>query len=102
MKLMKKVKVLVLMFGGVSALWAESEPKMELFSPDGSHYVSFEVRRTASGTNELCYRVDYRGAPVIETSRAGLIWTIVSGKCHLECVIWNNLDVGWIIWTLIL
>ena len=44
MKLMKKVKVLVLMFGGVSALWAESEPKMELFSPDGSHYVSFVER----------------------------------------------------------
>lgn len=100
MKLMKKVKVLVLMFGGVSALWAESEPKMELFSPDGSHYVSFEVRRTASGTNELCYRVDYRGAPVIETSRAGLdmdnrVWEMSLGVRDLEqpgCWM-DNMDV---------
>ena len=100
MKLMKKVKVLVLMFGGVSALWAESEPTMELFSPDGSHYVSFEVRRTASGTNELCYRVDYRGAPVIETSRAGLdmdnrVWEMSLGVRDLEqpgCWM-DNMDV---------
>lgn len=88
------------MFGGVSALWAESEPKMELFSPDGSHYVSFEVRRTASGTNELCYRVDYRGAPVIETSRAGLdmdnrVWEMSLGVRDLEqpgCWM-DNMDV---------
>lgn len=100
MKLMKKVKVLVLMFGGVSALWAESEPKMELFSPDGSHYVSFEVRRTASGTNELCYRMDYRGASVIETSRAGLdmdnrVWEMSLGVRDLEqpgCWM-DNMDV---------
>ena len=38
MKLMKKVKVLVLMLGRIGIM-AESEPKMELFSPDGSHYV---------------------------------------------------------------
>ena len=100
MKLMKKVKVLVLMFGGVSALWAESEPKMELFSHDGSQYVSFEVRRTAAGTNELCYRVDYRGAPVIETSRAGLdmdnrVWEMSLGVRDLEqpgCWM-DNMDV---------
>ena len=66
-----------------------SEPKLELPSPDVSHHVSYEVRRTASGTNELCYRVDYRGAPVIETSRAGLdmenrVWVMSLGERDLE------------------
>ena len=42
------------------------------------------------------------GAPVIETSRAGLDMDNRVWEMSLGCVIWNNLDVGWIIWTLIL
>lgn len=86
---MKRVKTLALVFGCIPALWAGNGQKMELASPGGTHFVSFWSRQTASGTNELCYRVDYDGASVIETSRAGLdmdnrVWEMALGVRDLE------------------
>lgn len=86
---MKRVKTLALVFGCIPALWAGNGQKMELASPCGTHFVSFWSRQTASGTNELCYRVDYDGASVIETSRAGLdmdnrVWEMSLGVRDLE------------------
>lgn len=86
---MKRVKTLALVFGCIPALWAGNGQKMELASPGGTHFVSFWSRQTASGTNELCYRVDYDGVSVIETSRAGLdmdnrVWEMALGVRDLE------------------
>ena len=77
------------MFGCIPALWAGNGQKMELASPGGTHFVSFWSRQTASGTNELCYRIDYGGVSVIETSRAGLdmdnrVWEMALGVRDLE------------------
>lgn len=86
---MGKIKALLLVLGGASILYAGNGHKLDLCSPAGMHEVSFEVRQTASGTNELCYRVDYRGEPVITTSRAGLemdnrVWEMALGVRDLE------------------
>lgn len=97
---MKRVKTLALVFGCIPALWAGNGQKMELASPSGTHFVSFWSRQTASGTNELCYRVDYDGVSVIETSRAGLdmdnrVWEMALGVRDLEQpVCWmDNMEV---------
>lgn len=97
---MKRVKTLALVFGCIPALWAGNGQKMELASPGGTHFVSFWSRQTASGTNELCYRVDYDGVSVIETSRAGLdmdnrVWEMALGVRDLEQpVCWmDNMEV---------
>ena len=97
---MKRVKTLALVFGCIPALWAGNGQKMELASPGGTHFVSFWSRQTASGTNELCYRVGYDGVSVIETSRAGLdmdnrVWEMALGVRDLEQpVCWmDNMEV---------
>lgn len=86
---MEKVKALILVLGCVPALYAGNGYKLDLSSPDGRHEVSFWSRATASGVREVCYRVDYRGVPVIATSRAGLdmdnrVWEMALGVRDLE------------------
>lgn len=55
-----------------TSLTGEDGKELRLASPDGTHEVVFRQRQTAPQTGEVCYRVSYKGQPVVEESRAGL------------------------------
>lgn len=80
--------------------WAGNPKELKLASPDGKQSIVFGQKQVASERNELYYRVDYKGQPVIEDSRAGLemdnrIWEMALGVRNLkQPACWmDNLEV---------
>lgn len=69
---MKRTSFLCVAWLCVATLAARDGKELKLVSPDGNHAVAFWQERKAQGANEVCYRVDYKGQPVVEASRAGL------------------------------
>lgn len=92
-----------LMIGALAAstmVWAQTENRLKLASPDGSHTVSFSQQTTASGARQLRYEVGFRGVAVVEDSQAGLemdnrIWEMALGVRKLkQPACWmDNLEV---------
>ena len=72
-----------------SSLLAGNNKELKLASPNGTHEITFYQKQVSSTINELCYRVDFKGTPVVNESRAGL---------ELDNRIWEmageNLDYG--------
>lgn len=73
----------VLMILGTTA-FANVPAMLDLTSPGGLHHVTFYGKKSDSGANVLCYRVDYDGKQVVAESRAGLqldnrVWEMALG-----------------------
>lgn len=70
-------------------LFAEQAGKLKLESPDGTHCVMFWQKRASEKVNELYYQVDFKNAPVVMPSRAGVeldngIWEMALGVRDLK------------------
>lgn len=98
---MKNIKsaIIMLVFGS-SSLFAGNTKELKLASPDGTHEVAFYQKQTSPAVNELCYRITFKGKPVINESRAGLeldnrIWEMALGVRNLkQPACWmDNLEV---------
>lgn len=68
---------------------AGNSKELKLTSPNGTHEVLFKQKQISSEVNEILYQVSYKGAPVIEESRAGLgldnrIWEMALGVRNLK------------------
>lgn len=73
---------------GIS-LFAGNTKEMRLVSPGGTHAVAFWQEKSEAGVNELYYKVDYKGQPVVERSLAGLqmdnrVWEMALGVRNLK------------------
>lgn len=80
--------IIMLVFGS-SSLFAGNPKELKLASPDGTHEVAFYQKQTSPIVNELCYRVTFKGKPVINESRAGLeldnrIWEMALGARDIK------------------
>lgn len=92
-----------ILFGALAcavSAWADNPKELKLVSPNGKQSIVFGQRQVAPERNELYYRVDYKGQPVIEDSRAGLemdnrIWEMALGVRNLkQPACWmDNLEV---------
>ncbi len=86
---MKKIMILACILA-LSATWGVAkEKKLILFSPDGTHSVTFQQKELLGGIKELCYAVSYKGTPVVEASRAGVnldnrVWEMALGVRNLK------------------
>lgn len=97
---MKKVGILLGALACVATAWADGQKELKLSSPNGEQTVVFRQRQVGQGVNEVLYRVDYKGRPVVEESRAGLeldnrIWEMALGVRNLkQPACWmDNLEV---------
>lgn len=97
---MKKTTFLLGALLFATSLMGEDGKELRLASPDGTHEVVFRQRQTAPQTGEVCYRVSYKGQPVVEESRAGLeldnrAWEMALGVRDLkQPACWmDNLEV---------
>lgn len=79
--------ILVLAFS--FPLFAGNTKELKLASPDGTQEIRFYQKQVSPTVNELCYRVEYKGRPVLCESRAGMeldnrIWEMALGVRNLE------------------
>ncbi|WP_300700428.1 glycoside hydrolase family 97 protein [Bacteroides sp.] len=86
-------------------LAAETGKELRLTSPDGTQQVVFYQKQLSPQANELCYKVAFKGKPIIEESRAGLeldnrIWEMALGQRNLvQPASWmDNLEVDSVTW----
>lgn len=69
---MKKLAFLLGALIVAAPLLGENSKELRLASPDGTHEAIFWQRQLTPQTGEICYRISYKGQPVVEESRAGL------------------------------
>lgn len=86
---MKKIGLFLWAFVTTTALGAVSDKELKLISPDGNQTVAFRQKQVETDARELCYKVVYKGKPVVEESRAGLeldnrIWEMALGVRNLK------------------
>lgn len=85
---MKNISFAITLLTISASLAAENGKELRLASPDGTHQVVFYQKQLSSQANELCYKVAFKGKPVIQESRAGLeldnrIWEMALGQRNL-------------------
>lgn len=97
---MKNIGFAITLLTLSASLAAETGKELKLTSPDGTQQVEFYQKQLSSQTNELCYKVAYKGSPIIQESRAGLeldnrIWEMALGQRDLvQPAYWmDNLEV---------
>lgn len=95
-----------------TSLWASNAKELKLASPDGAHTVCFQQQQRSAETNEIYYRVSYKGLPVLEDSRAGIdldnrIWEMALGirdlkqpacwmdNLEVDSVTYSSADASW-------
>ena len=86
---MKNINSAIIMLAFSSTLLAENTKELKLASPNGTQEIVFYQKQISPTVNQLCYRVDYKGHPVINESRAGLeldnrIWEMALGARDLK------------------
>ena len=86
---MKNINSAIIMLAFSSTLLAENTKELKLSSPNGTQEIVFYQKQISPTVNQLCYRVDYKGHPVINESRAGLeldnrIWEMALGARDLK------------------
>ena len=69
---MKNISFAITLLTISVSLAAENGKELRLASPDGTHQVVFYQNQLSSQAKELCYKVAFKGKPVIQESRAGL------------------------------
>lgn len=83
---------------GIS-LYASLPVELKLASPDSSHQVCFYGRQTASGRNQVFYRVAYKNTPVLQESQVGLeldnrVWELALARKIQQPDCWmDNLEI---------
>ncbi len=97
---MKNISFAITLLTISVSLAAETNKELRLSSPNGTHQVVFYQKQLSPQVNELCYKVAFKGEPVIQESRAGLeldnrIWEMALGQRNLvQPVSWmDNLEV---------
>lgn len=97
---MKNISFAITLLTISVSLAAETGKELSLTSPDGTHQVVFYQNQLSPQASELCYKVAFKGKPVIEESRAGLeldnrIWEMALGQRNLvQPTSWmDNLEV---------
>lgn len=82
---MKRLSVILSMMALGASAFAAAPVELELTSPGGTHHVRFYGKKSDSGSNVLCYQVNYNGKSVVAESYAGLqldnrVWEMAMGK----------------------
>lgn len=112
MKDMKNIGFFLCALVSTISLWASNAKELKLASPDGAHTVCFRQQQRSAETNEIYYRVSYKGLPVLEDSRAGIdldnrIWEMALGirdlkqpacwmdNLEVDSVTYSSADVSW-------
>lgn len=97
---MKNISFAITLLTLSVSLVANTGKELSLTSPDGTHQVVFYQNQLPSKTNELCYKVAFKGKLVIQESRAGLeldnrIWEMALGQRNLvQPASWmDNLEI---------
>lgn len=97
---MKKTGILLGALACSVSLFASGAKELKLSSPGGVQEVSFYQKQASLSVRTLCYRVSFKGQPVVEESRAGLeldnrIWEMALGQRDLkQPACWmDNLEV---------
>lgn len=97
---MKNISFAITLLTISVGLAAETGKELKLTSPDGTHQVVFYQKQLSPQANELCYKVAFKGKPVIQESRAGVeldnrIWEMALGQRNLvQPASWmDNLEV---------
>ena len=85
---MKGLSVMLALAALGTSCFASVPVELDLTSPGGMHHVKFYGKKSDSGANVLCYRVDFNGKQVVEESQAGLqldnrVWEMALGMRSL-------------------
>ena len=62
---MKNIGSAIIMLTFSSSLFAGNDKELKLASPNETHEIVFYQKQASPNVNELCYRVDFKGKPVV-------------------------------------
>lgn len=87
--MLKRNFITVFAFISAFSLFAENSKQLIVSSPGEIHSISLYTKQTATGANELLYKINYKGKQVIAESKAGLevdnrVWEMALGKRTIQ------------------
>ena len=77
---MRGLSVMLALAALGTSCFASVPVELDLTSPGGMHHVKFYGKKSDSGANVLCYRVDFNGKQVWKSRRPACSWTIGCGR----------------------